>query len=311
MLTAYKWPNGDGLPYEWAWPEGVPRNYDELVREHDDFVGRAVARYNKVGRNFEELLQEVWCKLIGSRVLERFVESGARRLPVMMKATEACALLGINWKQWENTLRRKQWLAGPVEGTRCSKDALYATADILDMDEGDHWKHRPNKRVRPPFTAKGFKAYLQRAVHNHFANWCRTRSRKYKEQLLSPQSVLGQQQSDGNYRQKAEIEDMSSWENSIAEAMTLDEEEAVDLAEVIRRARLNLAVADDGSWEDPKTAEVIDYLVQQGRHDNGPQKNMEIIDFLGKGYSLAEAVRRVQVRTRFREKQRVKLQTMG
>ena len=36
----------------------------------------------------------------------------------------------------------------------------------------------------------GFTAYLTQAIHNHFANFCRTRSRKYRDTLLSGQAVL-------------------------------------------------------------------------------------------------------------------------
>ena len=298
--VGYKWPDGE-LPYEWEWPKGVPRDYDELVRDYGDFVARCVARYNKVDRNFKDLLQEVWSKLLGSRVLEKFVESGARRMPVMMSATEACDLLGLEWLQWKKAMQSKKWLPGPVDGTRCSRTALFATADLVDIDEAMRHVSRPKRRVRPPFSARGFKAYVQRAVHNHFANWCRTRSRRYKEQLLSPQAVLGQQ-SDGCFRQKAEIEDMSSWENSIAEAMTLDEEDVVDLLGKLRKANLDLS-SDKG-------AEVLDYLVQQGKAcADGPRRNVEVLELIGKGYSLTEAIKRMQQKVRFRERMKVTVGT--
>lgn len=285
-----KW-SDEPLPYEWSWPKGVPRNYDELVRDHGDFVARCVARYNKVDRNFTDLLQEVWSKLIGSRVLEKFVSSGARRLPPKMTVLEARRFLGVSEKRWLALIYRKTWLPQPEDGDLCDMTATIATSDVIDIDKAFN-KVRRGRRVRPPFTARGFKAYLQRSVHNAYANFCRTRSRRYKEQLLSPQAVLSQQ-SDGAYRQKTEIEEMSSWESNIATAMTLDEEDMIDLVGTLRRAKIDL--------DSKKGVEVLDFLIQQGRScKDGPRRNLEVLDLLGHGYTLSEAVKRVQQRVRAR-----------
>jgi hypothetical protein len=292
-VSGYKWPNDEELPFEWEWPEGTPCDYDELVREYGDFVARAVARYNKVDRNFRDLLQEVWSKLLSSQVLEKFVDSSARRLPEMMTAREACDLLGLEWPQWKKAMQRRKFLPNPVQGTRCSRTAVFKTMDVIDMDDVMHTTSRPQPRVRPPLSSRGFKAYLQRAIHNHFANWCRTRSRRYKEQLLSPQSVLGRE-SDGCFQRKAEIEGVSSWENSITQAGTLDEEDMVDLLGTLRKANFDIN-SDEG-------VEVLDFLTRQGRSCvDGPQRNLEVLELIGHGYSLSEAVKCMSHRVRLQK----------
>jgi len=295
-LKGYVEYTGDDLPYGWDWPEDVPRSYDDMVLDYGEYVAKAVTRYNKVDRNLRDLLQEVWSKLIGSRLLEKFVEGAARRLPASMTTDEACLFLGISFRQWSKALRSKPWLLEPLEGKRTSMAAIFDTREIIDLDHGTGisvWRVRPVTRMRPKITARGFKSYLTRAIHNHFANWCRTRSRKYKEQLLSPTSALARQTS-GCCRQVAHLEDLTGgWESNIAAAMTVDEEDLLDLVGVIRKARIDLGTTEG--------AAVLDYLVQQGKScDDGPQRNVEVLGLLGQGLTLREAAKRVQQRVRTR-----------
>jgi DNA-directed RNA polymerase specialized sigma24 family protein len=77
---------------------------------------------------------------------------------------------------------KSEWAPTPVEGTWSSKSALYTreTVERFRLERELRGKHKDScpKRVKSkPF----FKLYLARAVHNIYANWCRTRSRRYKE----------------------------------------------------------------------------------------------------------------------------------
>lgn len=73
----------------------------------------------------------------------------------------------------------------PASGTYGSRVATYHTADVerLKSERDTNPRCKSNPSVQPlklqpkPY----FKLYLARSVHNIYANWCRTRDRKYKE----------------------------------------------------------------------------------------------------------------------------------
>ena len=73
----------------------------------------------------------------------------------------------------------------PASGTYGSRKATYSTADVerLKNERESDPRCKKNPSVQPlkiqpkPY----FKLYLARSVHNIYANWCRTRDRKYKE----------------------------------------------------------------------------------------------------------------------------------
>ncbi len=99
------------------------------------------------------------------------------------------------WKREaaKQTVQRSKssMLLTPVSGTWGSKKALYDVVDVEKMkirrEENDRCKAQPGYEAFViPQTKSRFKLYLARAVHNIYANWCRTRSRKYKELYLSP-----------------------------------------------------------------------------------------------------------------------------
>ena len=73
----------------------------------------------------------------------------------------------------------------PANGTYGSKRAMYNTPEVErlknERDADPRCKRNPNV---PPLKLQPkpyFKLYLARSVHNIYANWCRTRDRKYKE----------------------------------------------------------------------------------------------------------------------------------
>jgi DNA-directed RNA polymerase specialized sigma24 family protein len=303
MAVYYEWvvQYQGSIPYEGEWPLGVPSNFEELHREYGGFVASRVRRYNKVERNFEDLLQEVWAHLIHVDLLEKFKKSGMGKLPLTMTANEACSFLGITFPQWVRVLENNDFVSH-LDGSRFSEEAVFLTEDVVNLDNcfspewgGNQspWVNR-GKRTRPRMTAKGFKAYLERAVSNAFKNFCRTKDRRHKDHPISPSSHLAPT-SAGEYRRSVNLENQSSWEDGIAAAMTLDQEDAIDLARQIRKASID-PESNDG-------AEILDLLLHQGRsrHD-GPQRNIDTIILLGQGYSLSDAVKKARARSRDRVK---------
>lgn len=197
----------------------VPANYDELVRVYKTHVDRLVTRYNRVQANFEDITQHVWSEIFARDVLGKYLKSGKpSALPKTMTAKEAIALLGIAWGQWRTMMyyatpaaekthptHYKRHAEGrispvPVSGTWCSKNAVFHTEDILQLHEIKYFKKRAHFEVpEAAQTRSKFKTYLSTAVHHIFANWCRTRSRRWKDSYLAPH------------------EDGTPWEASIAD----------------------------------------------------------------------------------------------
>jgi DNA-directed RNA polymerase specialized sigma24 family protein len=244
-----------------SWPEGLPRNYDELAKQYGDHIATQVARHNKVAWNLEDLLQTIWLKLIESRVLEKFVARASRDLPPTMLALEACEYLGITFAHWKKNVmytaikkaeegdERYSWMPKPIDGSAYSKKALFLTDDILVLDECGYIQEesRTKQRLCPIVTSRGFKSYLNRAIHNHFANFCRSRKRKYsKEHMLDPTMVLSPT-TDGYRRlgfSKSE-DPNTAWEAALVSAMMIGADDAVDVADQLRRSGLALQPEPD------------------------------------------------------------------
>lgn len=314
MSKYYEWEEDilGPVSFEWDWPQDVPRDFTALHEQYGGFVAGKLRGFNKVEGNFQDLLQEVWMRMVGADLLNKFVVSGARRLPGLMTADEACLFLGISFKQWCNTLARQPWRIKPIEGTIHSHVALYATVDLIDMDNSlsidekdvDHspWRIR-SRRVRPQMTARGFHAYLEQSVRNAFANFCRTKNRKHRDHPISATANLIAT-SSGEFKRSVDLEDQTSWEDGLAVAMTLDEEDAIDLSRLVRKACIDL--------DSEEGAEVLDYLLHQGRAcDDGPQRNMDTLVLMGQGYSLSEAIVKVKARSRERTRRRQIVATTG
>jgi hypothetical protein len=183
----------------------VPASNHELVLYYGDHVKRILMRYNRVATNFEDLNQHIWLELLKTNILKKYADSGKSEMPKQMTAKEACEFLGVTWGQWRTMMWYGQPNAEkshpthfrrhhgaitpkPVEGSWCSKKAVFWTDDIIRLHDLDYFTKRSKWEVSPPTTRtrSKFKSYLTTAVHNFFANWCRTRFRKYKEMYLSP-----------------------------------------------------------------------------------------------------------------------------
>lgn len=89
---------------EACWPEDIPRDYNELHRDFGNFIAAAIRKHNKVGRNYEELHAHVWKRLVEKDVIQLFMNSVAEKLPRQLTAIQACAYLGITFKQWKTKM---------------------------------------------------------------------------------------------------------------------------------------------------------------------------------------------------------------
>jgi hypothetical protein len=232
----------------------VPRNNNEMVRYFTETVNRLVMRYNRVAVNYEDITQHVWMQLFAVDILSKYQKSGKDSLPKTMTAQEACEFLGVTWGQFRTMMWYGQPAAEkshpnhfrrhfniitpkPVEGTWCSKKAVFYTEDIARLHELGYFKKRSNWEVPIPVTRtrSKFKIYLSTAVHNIFANWCRTRHRKYKEAYLAP------------------AEDGTPWEMQIAD-------ETHNATSLDVRIAITQALGDVFSQEPDRVDDVLAYL---------------------------------------------------
>lgn len=342
------------------WPAGVPRDYNEMFRKGSEwvrFIQGRLRTLNKVGRNFEDLYQDMVLRLMSAQVLEKFVQKAMTRLPAEMTAEEMCAYIGITFKkleylQWRYSVaddptkkvRDKQrpiWVPTPIRGGRYSRAAVYSRSDVIDFDrhfdaEGSGLRRNDGKfpvqkrrkfkeeavfdadgnaiKTRVPVTdddgnqvfmdvnlyvarqtvfaptGDGFRTYLANALHNHFANYCRTKFRKEKEHLLSPNSVVSSA-SDGSYHVSATFEEGGSWESSLADGLAHEDElEAkLDFAQQFKEA------CEEAGLDTEILAEHIQRLESDGTEATGPaQPFVEIIDHMAKtGKDLPEAFAKV------------------
>lgn len=125
-------------------------------------------------------------------------------------------------KKYPNGTRvRSGWAPTPVEGKWSSQKALYAREDaerfIADRKaRGASVKN--TSKIKHYFRSKPFfKLYLAKSVHNIYANWCRTRARRYKEHFPGTDPETGR-----------------SWEDTLVDSNRANQETLSELYEAIR-----------------------------------------------------------------------------
>jgi len=163
------------------WPEGVPKDNDEMIRMYGRVIMTWIYRLNVVRGNAEDHFQTVCLNLVRGNVLERFVQRVLNTThedkPDTMTALEACDLLGITFsafrtrqyhyhKNFVERLGGKRpanhegdekgsfrlpgddrlhswvaWMPTPIEGDVYSRKGVYRTSDILDVHERSYFKN--------------------------------------------------------------------------------------------------------------------------------------------------------------------------
>ena len=172
----------------------IPRTNDDLASLYGRYIALQVKNLNKRPENLEDILQAVWLKLVEGRVVEKFHERARRTRPEALTTEEVCLHLGISVESWTGSQENYRmgdspirWMPTPVAGEATSIDALWATDDIERYEATAyeyHTKVAESEDLIPRVTAANFRTYLQHAIHNAFANWCRTQSRRAKDRVL-------------------------------------------------------------------------------------------------------------------------------
>jgi len=169
----------------------------------------------------------------------------------------------------ESRVRRKSTGAlRPIEGGYTSQKAVYLSKDIEQFKayrEDPEREKRCKKQttVMVPFVSKNgpiFKLYLARSVHNIYANWCRTRSRRYKEEY------------HGNN------EDGTSWDSFLEDSRCRPD----DMVDLYHTSKLIASGEED--------IRDVDFS------DKDTDKTQEkILSLLADGYTLPEVVQKLSL----------------
>jgi hypothetical protein len=153
------------------WPDGIPRDYEEMIRKYGALIANEIRRKNVVAAHFEDHYQSVCEKLVAARVLENFVarvqSCSDDDLPATMTGEEACRLYGIGfgaWRSAEWSYQRvflqlmsgkapdganagmftkpdgkgaywRRWMPTPIEGGYSSPCAVYRTSEVLEVND--------------------------------------------------------------------------------------------------------------------------------------------------------------------------------
>jgi hypothetical protein len=155
-----------------------------------------------------------------------------------------------------------RWYPVPQKGHWTNPQSLYVREEVerlrLVLDtEGD----RPVDVDADPSSVLSkslFKQYLARSVHNIYANWCRTRERRYKETYRGNDEATGR-----------------SWEDTLSDPFGARQETVLDLTKAVRFIA--------GSGDPDKSSR---------------EAENEVLDLLDSGKSVQEVARRRGVRPR-------------
>jgi len=271
---------------------GPPRDYAELFTQYNTFIDNLLRRINKIPSDTEDLKQEIKCKLVNAKLLEKFRSFAAQTLPPVLTAQEAIDYLGVSWCKFHSALKKaaKADLGiEPVEGTLLSKDAAFSSKDIKILDDLGLLPEKRGIRRRPPVLALGFTNYLGVAIRRHFANWVRTKKRRViREITLDPSSVVSH--TVGNsYKLSCSGIEQASWEQTLTDDIDSDTDWAIKCSIFFRAAQpLALQHGIDLS----RAREIESFVREDGtirvRPTETAQKALKLLDRISRGATTVD-----------------------
>jgi hypothetical protein len=119
----------------------IPRDADELVTMYGTLVTRRVTQMVNTARipwgEFPDVLQAVWLRVLEGGVVEKFWARTQATRPDSLTTEEVCLHLGISVDSWLDAQEEYvagggtiPWMPTPVEGDPVSMGALWAVDDV-------------------------------------------------------------------------------------------------------------------------------------------------------------------------------------
>jgi len=204
----------------------IPTTYEEMFHTYQPLVSGYVRRVNRLPEFERDIVQHLWGKVLEVDLLAKFKAHTNNQTEQRYTALQACDILGVTWEDWLLAAREYHenasplWMPTPANigdyrGSEWLSDqnAEYSTDDILMLSVGDsdgqtalrvgarkvvggvdqgpspHGEGYVEIPEYQPSEAL-FRNYLNRAISNHYANYCRTVSRRHQERCVkvSPHS---------------------------------------------------------------------------------------------------------------------------
>lgn len=239
-------------------PPHLPQNPTQLAAGYSGTVAKVIRFRLKYGVPVEDAYNEMWVKILHSKVVLKFVRSAPKRLPALLATEDVLDFFGIDLPEWQAMMKSYEKAPNPVKGQATSLDAVYRSDDIKALDDAGYFKDRGIVRMLPAacVTEGNFERYLQRVVENELKNLFRTLERRFnKEDVLGEGSCI---QDNRRVRRLGRDDFDLAWEDTLAgEGIAAD-----SLVDIVRRARLkfpeefaesdddtSLVLSDEGSTD--------------------------------------------------------------
>jgi len=153
-----------------------------------------------------------------------------------------------------------RWYPVPAKGSWASRTAMYDREDVerlkLVLEYEKDNAVDPNADPASVLSKSLFKQYLARSVHNIYANWCRTRSRRYQEQYKGNDEATGR-----------------AWEDTLGDPFGARQESIVELKMTVEY------LAGSG---DPD--------------ESTPENENDVIEMFDAGKSIQDVARKMNIR---------------
>ena len=197
--------------------QGIPKNDCEMIAMYGDYIAHQIAKVNRRKENFRDIYQSVVLRLIEGQIVRKFHDRVRSSRPDALTTEEVCLHLGISVDSWCDAQalytsgdRTIPWMPTPLAGDADGLDALWATEEVEryePMVSEYHERVAKSEGLIPKFTGGTFRTYLQTCVHNAWANWCRTHSRRHKDRVIDLFVRLPSDQVEGA-RENSELFDL-------------------------------------------------------------------------------------------------------
>lgn len=150
-----------------------------------------------------------------------------------------------------------------------------------------------------PVTSLGFKTYLLQAIHRHFLNLCRTNRRRFNREHPMTEDTALVADSSGTFHKAGAFEGIHGWEDTLV-GETLDSDDLYDCIAFKRNAEkaCNEAGID--------LSRINEFVMGSANDGAGPtpeaMRALRVLEAVGDGTTLSEAIRKAQVKTRTRSR---------
>ena len=199
-------------------PPDLPQSDTEMHKAYAHMVAKVVRYRLKFGMDVEDAIDEIWCKLLRSNLLVKFMRSAHKRLPAQMTAEQALDYLGVEWCAWRRMMACHDKPPNPVKGDAASPEAIYRSEDILALDVSGYFKKRGLRFLPPSSVSRElFDKYVATAAEHALKNLFRTLDRRFnREETLHEGAAIHE-----NRRVRRREDADFSWEETLSNSGTL------------------------------------------------------------------------------------------